>query len=78
MTKFEFTQSHADYSLFTLTRRGQELRVLIYLDDFLVCGNDTYFLKKFKDYLGWCFHIKDLGKCKYFLGLEVARGREGI
>lgn len=40
LTKFGFTQSYADYSLFTLSRHGLELRVLIYLDDLLICGND--------------------------------------
>lgn len=78
LTKIGFTQSYDDYSLFTLSRHGLELRVLIYVDDLLVCGNDTYFLAKLKDYLGRCFHMKDLGKCKYFLGFEVARGRDGI
>ena len=33
---------------------------------------------KFKEYLGRCFHMKDLGKLKYFLGIEVGRGAEGF
>ena len=35
-------------------------------------------MNKFKDYLSECFHMKDLGKLKYFLGIEVGRGDEGF
>lgn len=55
-----------------------ELRVLIYVDDLIVCGNDVISLQKFKDYLGRCFHMKDLEKLKYFFGIEVAHGEEGF
>ena len=30
-------------------------------------------MQQFKDYLSRCFHMKDLGKLKYFLRIEVAR-----
>lgn len=48
------------------------------MDDFLIVGNDISTIHRFKNYLSKCFKMKDLGKLKYFLGLEVARGPEGI
>ncbi|XP_019090068.1 PREDICTED: uncharacterized protein LOC109128338 [Camelina sativa] len=39
-------------------------------------NNDSYMLQKFKHYLGKCSSMKDLGKLKYFLGIEVSRGSE--
>ena len=78
LTKFGFVQSYADYSLFMYSRGDVELRVLIYVDVLLVCGNNSRMLQSFKAYLGRCFHMKDLGKAKYFLGIEIARASEGI
>ena len=78
LLRFGLVQSYEDYSLFSYTRGNIELRVLIYVDDLLICGSDAYMLQKFKDYLSRCFSMKDLGKLKYFLGIEVCRGSEGI
>lgn len=71
-------QSYHDYSLFTYVKNGKSLRVLIYVDDLVVAGNDKDMLAKFKAYLSKCFKMKDLGKLKYFLGIEVARGPLGM
>ncbi|XP_074306524.1 uncharacterized protein LOC141641774 [Silene latifolia] len=75
---FGFVQSYSDYSLFSFARDTVRLFVLIYVDDLVIAGNDSAAITKFKSYLGECFHMKDLGKLKYFLGLEVSRSREGI
>ncbi|XP_048635028.1 uncharacterized mitochondrial protein AtMg00810-like [Brassica napus] len=58
--------------------KGIELIVLIYVDDLLVCGNDEKIVNNFKEYLSAYFHMKDLGKLKYFLGIKVGRVEEGF
>jgi hypothetical protein len=50
----------------------------VYVDDLIIGGNDHATINNFKDYLHTCFHMKDLGKLKYFLGVEVARSNSGI
>ena len=55
-----------------------QLVVLVYVDDLVIAGNDHEAICKFKAYLHCCFHMKDLGKLKYFLGVEVARSPTGI
>lgn len=55
-----------------------QLNVLIYVDDLIISGNDSSAIVRFKKYLGECFHMKDLGTLKYFLGIEVSRSSEGI
>ncbi|XP_019091158.1 PREDICTED: uncharacterized protein LOC109128742 [Camelina sativa] len=78
LVKAGFVQSYSDYSLFSYTRGSVEIRVLVYVDDLVVCGNDGDAIRNFKIYLGECFRMKDLGKLKYFLGIEIARNEEGF
>ena len=75
---YGFKQSRADYSHFSLIKGNISLHILIYVDDFIVAGNDISTIQKFKNYLSKCLHMKDMGKLKYFLGIEVARNSEGI
>lgn len=51
---------------------------MVYVDDSILSGNDSTALTLFKTYLSSCFHMKDLGVLKYFLGLEVARSSAGF
>ena len=78
LKNYGFTQSYSDYSLFDYTQKDVRLHVLVYVDDLVIAGNDSKAITKFKEYLSDCFHMKDLGPLKYFLGIEVARGSEGI
>ncbi|PNX93517.1 retrovirus-related Pol polyprotein from transposon TNT 1-94 [Trifolium pratense] len=78
LLRYGFTQSYSDYSLFTLHRDSAELYVLVYVDDLIISGNDNKSIESFKSYLSTCFHMKDLGTLKYFLGIEVARNSNGI
>lgn len=78
LIEFGFIQAYSDYSLFTYAKGAKQVRVLIYVDDLVLASNDLELLTKFKTYLGDCFCMKDLGKLKYFLGIEVARSEEGI
>ena len=54
------------------------LHILVYVDDFIISGNDISTIQCFKNYLHKCFKMKDLDKLRFFLGLEIARGPEGI
>ncbi|GJS68950.1 putative reverse transcriptase domain-containing protein [Tanacetum coccineum] len=47
-------------------------------DDIVVTGNNLNEIDKFKQFLKSKFQIKDLGKLKYFLGIEVLDNKDGI
>lgn len=69
---YDFFQSHTDHTLFTYHRQDIFPSVFVYVDDLIIAGNNPETCASFKLYLNGCFHIKDLGKLKYFLGIEVA------
>ena len=48
------------------------------MDDIIGAGNDADEIEKLKRMLAKEFKIKDLGKLRYFLGIEVARSKKGI
>ncbi|XP_026387812.1 uncharacterized protein LOC113282888 [Papaver somniferum] len=70
---FGFIQSYADYSLFTLRQGENSINVLVFVDDLIIVGNNSAAIATFKTYLSRCFHMKDLGPLKYFLGIEISR-----
>ena len=57
---------------------GKITILIIYVDDMIVTGNDIDEMTKLKTYLASEFDIKDLGGLKYFLGIDVARSKQGI
>ncbi|KAL6347058.1 hypothetical protein AAG906_012309 [Vitis piasezkii] len=73
-----FHESVNDYSLFTLHTDHARIFVLIYVDDILVTGSDTFAITKLIRHLQSIFHVKDLGSLSYFLGVEVDRSSQGL
>lgn len=73
-----FTQSRADYSLFTKKTSTGFTAILVYVDDLVITGNDLTEIQHVKDSLHHKFSIKDIGELQYFLGFEVAKSTSGI
>ena len=60
-----------------MTERGRIL-MTVYIDDIIITADDTQGIKELKTFLQGQFHTKNLGQFGYFLGIEVARLKEGI
>lgn len=78
LVKYGFQQSLGDYSLFTFEQGTTRIHILVYVDDLIITRSDVKATTSFKDYLSACFHMKDLGDLKYFLGIEVAWNETGF
>jgi len=76
--EYGFVQSYTNYSLFTYKRGNTFIALPVYVDDIVLTGNDRELCTQFKACLNNCFHIKDIGPLKYFLGIEVARNDKGL
>lgn len=50
----------------------------MYVDDVLIASDNVQAIANLKVLLDKQFKLKDLGDFKIFLGLEVARSKEGI
>ena len=74
-----YCQSQADHTMFYKHNKDGKIVILIvYMDDIVLTGSDKEELERLKIRLAEEFEIKDLGALKYFLGMELARSKEGI
>ena len=48
------------------------------MDDIVITGSDQDGIQKFKQHLFSHFQTKDLGKLKYFQGIEVVQSNSGV
>jgi len=78
LLEYGFLQSKADYSLFSKHQHDDYVAVLVYVDDMIIASSNQHMIAKIKQYLHSKFHMKDLGKLRYFLGLEIAQSDLGI
>ncbi|GJR02092.1 ribonuclease H-like domain-containing protein [Tanacetum coccineum] len=73
-----FSQSKSDYSLYNKNVKGVFIALLVYVDDEIITEDSIVEIEKFKEFLKTKFMIKDLGKLKYLLGIEVINNKDGI
>ena len=78
MKAFGYSQSNWDHTLFLKRKNKKITALIVYVDDMVVTRNDPMEQSALKKYLSTEFKMKDLGSLKYFLGIEVSRGKSGI
>ncbi|RVW74296.1 Retrovirus-related Pol polyprotein from transposon RE2 [Vitis vinifera] len=52
--------------------------LVVYVDDIVITSSDHDSIQKLKQHLFTHFQTKDLGKLKYFLGIEIAQSNSGV
>ena len=57
---------------------GKTTLFIVYVDDIVIARDDQGETERLKRLLDKKFEVKDLGKLKYFLGVEVAPSTNGI
>lgn len=73
-----YTQAQADHTLFMRHSRGKVSILIVYVDDIILTGDDQEEIGVLKGRLAREFEVKDLGEMRYFLGMELARSKQGI
>ncbi|XP_043697023.1 uncharacterized protein LOC122647766 [Telopea speciosissima] len=57
---------------------ARRIFLIVYVDDIIITGDDSVGIAELKSYLQQKFQTNDLGKLKYFLGIEVAKSQKGV
>ncbi|RVW16796.1 Retrovirus-related Pol polyprotein from transposon RE2 [Vitis vinifera] len=77
--EFGMLRSTADHSVFYHHNSlGQCIYLVVYVDDIVITGSDQDGIQKLKQHLFTHFQTKDLGKLKYFLGIEITQSSSGV
>ncbi|KAL6323247.1 hypothetical protein AAG906_029254 [Vitis piasezkii] len=77
--EFGMLRSEADHSVFYHHNSSSQcIYLVVYVDDIVITGSDQEGIQRLKQHLFNHFQTKDLGKLKYFLGLEIAQSSSGV
>jgi hypothetical protein len=75
----KFEKCPHEHTLFVkFADQGKLLIVSLYVDDLICTGNDLTMVHNFKNSMKEHFAMTDLGKMRYFLGVEVTQSELGI
>lgn len=73
-----FERCFCEHTLFTKSKGGKILIMSLYVDDLIYTGNDESMCNDFRSSMMLEFHMMDLGRMRYFLGIEVLQNNHGI
>ncbi|WMV45012.1 hypothetical protein MTR67_038397 [Solanum verrucosum] len=77
--QFGMIQIEVDHFVFYKhSSHDKHIFLIVYVDDIVITRDDHEGIAQFKQHLSSHFQTKDLGKLKYFLGIEVAQSCHGI
>lgn len=78
MLDMGYQQINADHTVFSQSLNNCITILAVYVDDMIITGNNEEEIANLKSKLAKEFEVKDLGLLRYFLGIEVSNGKEGI
>jgi hypothetical protein len=73
-----FQTSNANFSLYVKKTDHGFVVIVIYVDDLIMIGDSDTYIFDLKKLLKQKFEMKDLGKLRYFFGIEVIQSPKGI
>jgi len=78
LKKIRLQPTNADPCLYISRQKGKLLLVLVYVDDVLLASEDEKWTENIIRKISKEIPIKDLGKAKNCLGIEIAQNQDGI
>lgn len=75
----DFLKCPPEHTLFMKKKeKGEILIGCVYVDDLIYTDNDISMFQEFKNMMMKEFAMTELGKMRYFFGIEVLKGCNGI
>ena len=75
----EYQQGQLDHTMFfKQSNNGRMTILIVYVDDIILTRDNTWEVERLKKVLATEFEVKDQGRMRYFLGIEVVKSRKGI
>ena len=68
-----FTSSIIDPCIYKSTTKGEQVFILFWVDDILICSSELELIREVKDLLSNKFRMDDRGELKWFLGIDFQR-----
>ena len=79
MKLYDYSKSSGDQSLFYKHSNDAKVTILIiYINDIIITGNDIEERIKVEQGLIKELAVKNLGRMKYFLGIEISHSSHGL
>nr|CAN77110.1 hypothetical protein VITISV_013963 [Vitis vinifera] len=75
---YAFLASLSEFGMFRSTTDHSCIYLIVYVNNIVITGSDQNGIQKLKQHLFTHFQTKDLGKLKYFLGIEIAQSSSGV
>jgi len=72
------TRCETEHTVFYRHSSARCVYLIVYVDDTVLTGNDHHGISQMKQHLCHHFQTKNLGKLRYFLGIEIAQSNDGI
>ncbi|KAG5861467.1 hypothetical protein JTB14_037672 [Gonioctena quinquepunctata] len=73
-----FIKSKADYCLYIMKNIGNNLYLLLFVDDLLLLGDDEQVIEEIKTTLNENFKINDLDGVSNYLGISIVQKKDTI
>ncbi|CAB4044841.1 Hypothetical predicted protein [Paramuricea clavata] len=74
LTENNFVQSNVDHCLYIKHVDGKLVIILVWVDDLIIAARNDILMSDTKQMLKDKFHMKDLGRLSYFLGIDFKQG----
>ena len=74
----DFVQCTTDMCVYTNISDGNMIALLIWVDDLIIAASSDALLCETKQMLNAKFHMKDLGKLSYFLGIDFDQSNDVV